>query len=168
MSLSKQQINEIEQNLLKMKKQLEEQQELREKDESLQESTGEISSYDNHFGDMGSELYDREMAMALDENQEETLEDINEALQRIEEGTYGKCVDTGEEIPYERLKALPFAKRTIQAQEKADEDGKTDDYEIGEPSFIRKGEGKYEDSRMQSVDEIMETHGNASNKGEDA
>ncbi|MGG1575670.1 TraR/DksA C4-type zinc finger protein [Fictibacillus sp. NRS-1165] len=168
MSLSKQQVSELEQNLIKMKEQLQKQQELRENEDSLQESTGEISSYDNHFGDMGSELNDREMAMALDENQEEILEEVNEALQRIEEGTYGKCMDTGEEISYERLKALPYAKRTVQAQEKADEEGKTDDFEIGEPSFVRKAEGKFEDSRMQSVDEMMETHGNASDKGEDA
>ncbi|SCB74483.1 transcriptional regulator, TraR/DksA family [Fictibacillus enclensis] len=169
MSLTKQQINKLEQSLLRMKKQLEEQQELRESQESLQESTGEISSVDSHFGDMGSELYDREMAMALDENQEEILEDINEALQRIEEGTYGKCVDTGEEIPYERLKALPYAKRTVEAQAVADKEGKiSDQYEIEEPSFVRNGEKNLEDSRMRTVDEIMDTHGNASNKGEDA
>ncbi|SDN39050.1 transcriptional regulator, TraR/DksA family [Fictibacillus solisalsi] len=169
MSLTKQQINELEQSLLSMKKQLEQQQELRENEESLQESTGEISSVDSHFGDMGSELYDREMAMALDENQEEILEDINEALQRIEEGTYGKCVDTGEEIPFERLKALPYAKRTVEAQEVADREGKTSgEYEIQEPSFVRQGEKNFEDSRMRTVDEIMDTHGNASNKGEDA
>lgn len=168
MSLSKQQINELEKKLQGLKKQIEDQQETRGNDESLQEATGEISSYDNHFGDMGSELYDREMAMAIDENQEEILEDVQEALERIKEGTYGKCIDTGEEIPYERLKALPYAKRTVAAQEKADKEGKIGGFETGESSFVRKGESHFEDSRMRSVDEMMETHGNASNKGEDA
>lgn len=46
------------------------------------------------------------------------LRDVEEALQRIAQGTYGRCIDSGEPIPIERLKAMPTAKRTEQAQER--------------------------------------------------
>ncbi|MRG85627.1 yteA family sporulation protein [Salinibacillus xinjiangensis] len=71
------------------------------------ESVGELSSYDNHPGDEGSELYEREKDIALNEHVEDELKEINHALKAIEEGTYGKCQVCGKEIPVERLEALP-------------------------------------------------------------
>ncbi|EIT85771.1 hypothetical protein A374_08049 [Fictibacillus macauensis ZFHKF-1] len=166
MSLTPSEQSNLKETLLDMKQKLETQISQREPKESLSESTGEISSYDNHFGDIGSELNEREVAMAIDENQEETLQEVNEALQRMEKGTYGICIDTGEEISYERLKALPYAKRTVEAQEKVTANNAT--YETKEESFERRGERHFEDHRMQSVDEMMNTHGNTSNKGEES
>ncbi|GAB3791081.1 TraR/DksA C4-type zinc finger protein [Virgibacillus kimchii] len=81
--------------------------------ELAKESVSELSNYDNHPGDMGTELYEREKDIALNEHAETELEEINEALHAIEEGTYGICKICGADIPYERLKALPAADRCM-------------------------------------------------------
>lgn len=78
------------------------------------EVSGELSNYDNHPGDLGTELFERSKDLALNEHAEKELEDINEALHAIEEGTYGICATCGEDIPYERLMAVPTADRCIE------------------------------------------------------
>lgn len=71
------------------------------------ESMGELSSYDNHPADEGSELYEREKDIALNEHTDLQLRNINKALEAMENGTYGKCEVCGKEIPLERLEAIP-------------------------------------------------------------
>ncbi|WP_102027567.1 yteA family sporulation protein [Salirhabdus sp. Marseille-P4669] len=71
------------------------------------EASGELSSYDNHPGDEATELYEREKDIALHEHVEKELEDIEQALKAIENGTYGKCETCGKEISFERLEAIP-------------------------------------------------------------
>jgi YteA family regulatory protein len=75
-------------------------------------SSGELSQYDNHPADSGTELYEREKDIALDGHLKEELSDIEYSLKQMEEGTYGVCDVTGQEIPIKRLEALPTA-RTI-------------------------------------------------------
>jgi YteA family regulatory protein len=74
---------------------------------SEQESTGELSMYDNHPADMGTELYEREKDMALEEHAQEQLNKINKALDAMNQGTYGVCSVCSEEIEYERLEVVP-------------------------------------------------------------
>ncbi|MCP8615776.1 yteA family sporulation protein [Salirhabdus salicampi] len=71
------------------------------------DAVGELSSYDNHPGDEGSELYEREKDIALNEHTEDELRSINNALEAIDKGTYGKCEVCGKDIPLERLEAMP-------------------------------------------------------------
>lgn len=71
------------------------------------ESVGELSSYDNHPGDEGTELYEREKDIALNEHYQNELKNIEKALAAIDQGTYGTCEVCGKEIPFERLEALP-------------------------------------------------------------
>jgi len=71
------------------------------------ESMGELSSYDNHPADEGTDLYEREKDIALEEHYELELGNIDQALTAMENGTYGKCKTCGKEIPLERLVALP-------------------------------------------------------------
>lgn len=84
------------------------------------DSLGELSNYDNHPGDQGTEEFERSKDLALNEHAEKELQDVAEALEAIEEGTYGICVVCHEEIPFERLEALPTTKRCIEhAQEQS-------------------------------------------------
>lgn len=69
----------------------------------------ELSNYDNHPADNATELFDQERGIALTHFKEEEIDDIKAALAAMEEGTYGKCVVCGKEIPYERMEALPTA-----------------------------------------------------------
>ena len=76
---------------------------------TLSEDAGEETAYDNHLADTATETYDRELDYTLEENSEHVLEEIEAALKRIEEGTYGICTNCGKPIAVERLEALPWA-----------------------------------------------------------
>jgi len=76
---------------------------------TLAEDAGEETAYDNHLADTATETYDRELDYTLEENSEHVLADIEAALKRIEEGTYGICTNCGKPIAVERLEALPWA-----------------------------------------------------------
>lgn len=71
------------------------------------DAVGELSSYDNHPADMGSELYERGKDAALLRHSEKELAAINEAFHAMDEGTYGICSTCGVDIPFERLQAVP-------------------------------------------------------------
>jgi RNA polymerase-binding protein DksA len=76
---------------------------------SMADETGEDAAFDNHLADTATETYDRELDYTLEENSEHVLADIDAALSRIEEGTYGICTNCGKQIPEERLEARPWA-----------------------------------------------------------
>ena len=69
-------------------------------------------------GDMSQSIFDREMDASVGEGVERRLKEVARALQKIEEGSYGVCDDTGEEIPRGRLEAVPEAIRTVEAQQR--------------------------------------------------
>ena len=85
-------------------------------DEGMNDSIGELSGYDNHPADIGTELYEREKDIGLRENQMHIFDLVNQALERIENGTYGYCLECKKEIPNERLEALPYAQYCIEHQ----------------------------------------------------
>jgi RNA polymerase-binding protein DksA len=76
---------------------------------SLSDEAGEEAAFDNHLADTATETYDRELDYTLEENSEHVLADIDAALTRIEDGTYGVCTSCGRPIPEERLEARPWA-----------------------------------------------------------
>jgi len=78
---------------------------------SLEDETGElaIGSGDNHPADVATETVDREIDYTLEENSGNVLREIEVALQRIDDGTYGTCSACGEPIEPERLEHLPWA-----------------------------------------------------------
>jgi RNA polymerase-binding protein DksA len=83
---------------------------------TLSDEAGEESAFDNHLADTATETYDRELDYSLEENSEHVLAEIDAALKRIEDGTYGICTNRGEEIPVERLEARPYATLCIDCQ----------------------------------------------------
>ncbi|MCL6634300.1 MAG: TraR/DksA C4-type zinc finger protein [Peptococcaceae bacterium] len=74
---------------------------------SLEDSTGELSTCDNHPADIGSELFERSKDFALRESAMITVAAIDDALEKINKGTYGICDVCGGEIALERLAAMP-------------------------------------------------------------
>jgi len=83
---------------------------------TLSDEAGEESAFDNHLADTATETYDRELDYTLEENSENVLADIDAALKRIDDGTYGVCTNRGEQIPVERLEARPWATLCIDCQ----------------------------------------------------
>jgi DnaK suppressor protein len=88
-----------------------------EEDEVELEGGGDDFS-ETDSGDMSQSIFDREMDASVGEGIERRLGEVEWALQKIEEGTYGVCDDTGEEIPRGRLEAVPEAIRTVEAQQR--------------------------------------------------
>jgi DnaK suppressor protein len=72
---------------------------------------GELSNAagDQHLADHASEMFDREVDESLGENADQLVRDIDAALARLDEGTYGTCTRCGQPIPEERLEAVPYA-----------------------------------------------------------
>jgi RNA polymerase-binding protein DksA len=83
---------------------------------TLSEDAGEETAYDNHLADTATETYDRELDYTLEENSEHVLAEIDGALRRIDEGSYGICTNCGKPIAEERLEALPWATLCIGCQ----------------------------------------------------
>lgn len=80
------------------------------------ESTG----YSQHQADQGTDDFDRTISLELTSNEFEILRQIDRALEKINEETYGVCDISGEEIPLARLEAVPYATMTVKAQEQVE------------------------------------------------
>jgi RNA polymerase-binding transcription factor DksA len=76
----------------------------------------EASAFGMHQADAGSDAYDRDFALSLLSQEQDALYEIEEALKRIDAGTYGVCEMSGEKIAQARLEALPFARYTVECQ----------------------------------------------------
>ncbi|MFY9579409.1 MAG: TraR/DksA C4-type zinc finger protein [Gaiellaceae bacterium] len=76
---------------------------------SIGDETGEDAVYDNHLADTATVTYDRELGYTLEENSEHVLAEIEAALKRLDDGTFGICTNCGEPIAVERLEARPWA-----------------------------------------------------------
>ena len=85
---------------------------------SISDELGEINDggTDNHLADTATSMYDRELDEGLEEGAKDTLAEIDAALQRIEDGTYGICENCGKQIDPERLAAIPWTRLCIDDQ----------------------------------------------------
>lgn len=73
------------------------------------ESSGDLSIMPIHMADVGTDNYEQEFTLNLMQADETTLDQIEAALERIEDGVYGSCVECGGRIPKTRLNAIPYA-----------------------------------------------------------
>ncbi|MCK5242729.1 TraR/DksA C4-type zinc finger protein [bacterium] len=73
--------------------------------------------------DFASDYYERELAMGLSETERVRLQEVEDALERIDKGKYGKCEECGSQIAPQRLEALPFAKLCIECKAKEEKNG---------------------------------------------
>ena len=103
-------LHELRDELVRMVEGLEEDQQDRA------EAEGDMT--ENDSGDMSQSLFTREMDSTVEQTVERRLQGVERALQKIEEGTYGICDDTGEPIPRGRLEAVPEAIYTVEAQQR--------------------------------------------------
>ena len=85
------------------------------------ETSGELSNVPVHLADISAENYEQEFAVGLLENKGEVAALIDEALRKIEEGTYGICEMCGGRIKKTRLQAIPYAQHCIECQRKIEE-----------------------------------------------
>lgn len=108
--------------------------------DTMSDSLGELSVYDNHPADLGDELFERSKDTALRDNSLVLLNDIERALEKIADGSYGICDRCGAKIFLGRLEAIPWANQCIecqQASEKSDVTPRPLEEVVLEPPFHR-------------------------------
>lgn len=85
-------------------------------DEALRQNSGSLSSLPQHMAEQGSDTFEQSISLDLAQVDRNLIREIDDALKRIEDGTYGVCPRTGQRISPERLAELPWAKYSIEAQ----------------------------------------------------
>ena len=110
---------------------LQRRQELRNRDQGVQPSevilgvqgqevrrrdAGDLSAYGQHMADAGTDTFDRDFALSMVASEQEALSEIDAAIKRIHDGTYGVCEITQKPIDKERLLAVPFTRYSAEAQ----------------------------------------------------
>ena len=83
---------------------------------SAKEDAGDLSGYGQHMADAGTDTFDRDFALSLVSSEQEALSEVDAAIKRIQEGTYGVCELTGKPITRDRLSAVPFTRFSAEAQ----------------------------------------------------
>ncbi|HLL40443.1 MAG TPA: TraR/DksA C4-type zinc finger protein [Rubrobacteraceae bacterium] len=106
----RQRLHELRAELSRMVEGLEEDQQDR--------AVSEGDMTENDSGDMSQSLFTREMDATVEQTIEKRLQSVERALQKVDEGTYGICDDTGEQIPRGRLEVVPEAIYTVEAQQR--------------------------------------------------
>lgn len=87
------------------------------------ESAEQMPGYSLHMADSGTDNFDRDFALSLLSSDQDAIYEIEEALRRIEKGTYGVCELTGKPIPRVRLDAIPWTRFTVEAQAQLEREG---------------------------------------------
>lgn len=113
MPLKKSDIEKYKKKLLQLRAQLT--QSVQEVQEQVKEQ-GESKGYSQHQADEGTDDFERMLNLEVSNKETNLLKQIDRALEKIEEGTYGICDISKKEIPKKRLDAIPYANMTVEAQ----------------------------------------------------
>ena len=121
----------------------------------------EASAFGMHQADAGSDAYDRDFALSLLSQEQDALYEIDQALKRIELGTYGVCEMSGKPIPHARLEAIPFARFTVECQSQLEKQSKQSRVRQSVTSLFgltedEGGEGEAEESEATPAPESKE------------
>jgi RNA polymerase-binding transcription factor DksA len=125
--------------------------------DSLRSQTGgDASAFGMHQADAGSDAYDRDFALSLLSQEQDSLYEIDQALKRIEAGTYGICEMSGKQIPKARLEALPFTRYTVECQAEIEKRNRYQRYRQPVTSLFgltdEESEGEEDDSTTDTKD----------------
>lgn len=121
----------------------------------------EASAFGMHQADAGSDAYDRDFALSLLSQEQDALYEIDQALKRIELGTYGTCEMSGKPIPHARLEAIPFARFTVECQSQLEKQNKASRVRQSVTSLFgltedEGGDGEAEESEATPAQESKE------------
>ena len=108
----------------------------RQMDGLAKESAQEMPGYSLHMADSGTDNFDRDFALSLLSSDQDAIYEIDEALKRIQRGTYGTCELTGKPIPKPRLDAIPWARFTVEAQAQLEREGALRQRKLGSLGMI--------------------------------
>lgn len=83
---------------------------------SVAAASGDLSTVPYHMADVGTDNFEHEFTLGLIENEEEEIREIDEALERLDKGTFGICETCEKPIPKSRLKIIPYARLCIECK----------------------------------------------------
>ena len=118
------------------------------------ESAEEMSGYSMHMADSGTDNFDRDSALSLLSSDQDAVYEIDEALKRIEKGTYGRCELTDKPIPKTRLNAVPWARYTVESQAQLEKDGAVRHRKLGSLGTLA-GAGTSKVAIADNVDSVI-------------
>jgi DnaK suppressor protein len=113
--LKKSDVEEFKERLLHLRRQIT--ASLKGTSEQVKEPE-QSRGYSQHQADEGTDDFDRQLSLVVTDAEYDMLRQIDRALEKIDENTYGVCDLSGEPIPIKRLEAIPYATMTVEAQEK--------------------------------------------------
>jgi DnaK suppressor protein len=116
----------------------------------------EASAFGMHQADAGSDAYDRDFALSLLSQEQDALYEIEEALKRIERGTYGQCEMSGKPIAHARLEAIPFTRYTVECQAQLEKQNKVSRSRVPVTSLFGLTEGE-ETSEGEEEEPVTDT-----------
>ncbi len=96
-------------------------------DAALSQGRSETSSLPIHMADLGSDNFEQELTLSLVGSEKEVLDKIEFALERIADGSYGKCEDCGKRIPESRLEAIPYTAVCVQCAANHEQQGDSEE-----------------------------------------
>jgi RNA polymerase-binding transcription factor DksA len=136
--------------------------------ETLKRERSDLSNVPFHMADVGSDNYELENTLGLMDEEVRILAQIDAALGRIEDGTYGICVGSGKPIPKARLEAIPWARYCVEyaqlvekgavrpESESESEKGKSEEYDTESPSEEESEEDEEDEEEEQSEEDELE------------
>jgi len=113
----------------------------------------EASAFGMHQADAGSDAYEKDFALSLLSQEQDALYEIEEALKRIEDGSYGICEISNQPIPLERLEAIPFARLTVECQSKFEKENRGRRRWDTSPQFMDSADNFFEEGEEEPDDE---------------
>jgi RNA polymerase-binding transcription factor DksA len=112
----------------------------------------EASAVGQHQADAGSDAYEKDFALSLLSQEQDALYEIEEALKRIEVGSYGVCEMSNKAIPHARLEAIPFARFTVECQQQLEKENKGRRRWETAPQFMDSAE-TFADEEEESIED---------------
>jgi RNA polymerase-binding transcription factor DksA len=111
---------------------------LKQKRAQLRDVVEESPSFSMHMADAGTDSYDRDLALGMLSHEQDAVYEIEQALKRIRDGTYGVCEITGKQIPLARLKAIPWTRFTAEAEKTLEKKGQFQRAQLGSRETVVK------------------------------
>lgn len=127
LSLSREQMKQFRQLLITERTKLADEIKSIAHDASIspRDASGDLSAYTVHMADMAADTYERELSMNIVTSEQEILYQIDDALKRLDDGSFGVCLQCSQPITMSRLKAVPYASLCITCQRAKEQQHKT-------------------------------------------
>jgi RNA polymerase-binding transcription factor DksA len=129
---------------------------LRRQGDLTKDALEEQPSYSTHMADAGTDNYDRDFALGMLSSEQDARYEIEQAIDRIRNGAYGKCELTGKPIEPERLEAIPWTRFSARAEKQLEQEGALKRASLGPRDTVAKGQPAGSEEPAESAESAAE------------